>query len=384
MKTETICHEVPCDQGVAERPRYYARQLITPDDLTLEQEYFRTKLRLHNRMLHGWGVVCGAEVCLLPKSKQNGTNFEPWKVIVKPGYILGPYGDEIVIDCCKEIDVRLKCVTGVTGQPCVEVVDPWCAEVFEHRDGGIFHIAVRYKEMTTRPVRVHPIGCGCDDTHCEYSRIQDGYEICVLDDCPDSHHNPPDIDEITEGPNPTCPPCPDEPWVVLAEVHVDPDGKITKINNCACRRIVLSFGNFWRTCEEPETGPDTKPDTKPDVPPTPIRPVRVIRVEPQNFVAGTTTRAKVVGENLDMVKELVLSNGASMEFKLVDNQTIEAAVKIDTGATGSRTLGIVTSDGTRSELPNAISITAATRPSPTPPPKSAPKRGGRKKPEEDV
>jgi hypothetical protein len=143
MKTETICQDNPCDQGVAERPRYYARQLITPDDLTLEQDYFRAKLRLHNRMLHGWGVVCGAEVCLLPKSKQNGTRFEPWKVVVKPGFILGPYGDEIVIDCPKEVDLRSRCVTGVTGEPCVDVVDPWCAEVFEQRDRDKLYLAVR-------------------------------------------------------------------------------------------------------------------------------------------------------------------------------------------------------------------------------------------------
>jgi len=53
MKTNTVCRTVPCDQSVTERPRYYARQLITSDDLTLEQEYFRSKLRTHNRMMHG-------------------------------------------------------------------------------------------------------------------------------------------------------------------------------------------------------------------------------------------------------------------------------------------------------------------------------------------
>ena len=45
-----------------DRPRYYSRQLVTPDDLTLEQDYFRAKLRRHNRIMHGWGVVCGARV----------------------------------------------------------------------------------------------------------------------------------------------------------------------------------------------------------------------------------------------------------------------------------------------------------------------------------
>ena len=62
MKTETSYRDTPCDHIIAERPRYYGRQLITADDLTLEQDYFRDKLRRHNRLLHGWGVVCGAQV----------------------------------------------------------------------------------------------------------------------------------------------------------------------------------------------------------------------------------------------------------------------------------------------------------------------------------
>ena len=82
MRAETISHDLLCDSRLAERPRYFPRQLITADDLTLEQEYFRNKLRLHNRLLHGWGVVCGAQVYPVPKANGNGV-MEPWKVMVK-------------------------------------------------------------------------------------------------------------------------------------------------------------------------------------------------------------------------------------------------------------------------------------------------------------
>src|SRR4029078_12939773 len=98
MNNETTYCAVPCDQGVAERPRYYARQLITADDLTLAQEYFRNKMRLHNRMRHGGGIVWGAQVCLVPKANGNEKKFEPWMVVVKPGYALDPCGNEINID----------------------------------------------------------------------------------------------------------------------------------------------------------------------------------------------------------------------------------------------------------------------------------------------
>jgi hypothetical protein len=253
MKTNTVCADMVCDRGVAELPRYYPRQLITSDDLTLEQEYFRNKLRLHNRMLHGWGVVCGAQVCLVPKSNGNGNGeFEPWKVYVKPGYILGPCGDEIIIDCARVVDLRTSGVTGVTGEPCVDAVDPWCVEVQERDGPDTLYVAVRYKQEATRPVRVQPAGCGCDDTRCENSRWRDGYEIKVLNYCPHKDEEPPVFDDLfEESPLPTCPPAPGEPWVGLARIDLDPDGVISKIDNCACRRLVLSHANFWWNCEPP-------------------------------------------------------------------------------------------------------------------------------------
>ena len=286
MKTNTVCRDVPCDQGVAERPRYYARQLITPDDLTLEQEYFRSKLRMHNRMLHGWGVVCGALVCFVPKATSskngngaskngseankngsatttNGEEFEPWKVRVKPGYILGPYGDEINIDCTRVVDLRSRGVTGVTGEPCAEASDPWCSDVFECREGDKLYIAVRYKEVPTRPVRVQPVGCGCDDNKCEYSRLRDGYEIAVLDYCPGDHKDPPDRDEVIGEEIPACPACPDEPWVALAVVELGANGKVTKIDNCECRRMVISFADFWWQCHKEEVRGDNRDERPP-------------------------------------------------------------------------------------------------------------------------
>ena len=46
----------------------------------------------------------------------------------------------------------------------------------------------------------------------------------------------------------TCLPCPPEPWVVLARVILDDDGVITEIDNCECRRIVISFGPYALRC----------------------------------------------------------------------------------------------------------------------------------------
>ena len=251
MNNDTTCRAVTCDQSVAERPRYYARQLITSDDLTLEQDYFRSKLRLHNRLLHGWGVVCGAEVCSVPKANSGGNTNErePWIVMVCPGYVLGPYGDEIFIDCKRKVDLRTRGVVGVTGEPCTDVIDPWCSEVYEEREITKLYVAVRYKQIATRPVRVQPVGCGCDDSRCENSRWRDGYEIGILTAWPKCDVDPPAFEDIWKGELAECTPCPEEPWVVLAKAEVDANGGVT-INNCACRRLVVSFSSFWLTCTE--------------------------------------------------------------------------------------------------------------------------------------
>jgi hypothetical protein len=214
-----------------ERPRYYSRQLVTPDDMTLEQDYFRAKMRRHNRFLHGWGVVCGARVV---------QSTQAWMVIVKSGYILGPYGDEIYIETDQCVDVRVPCVPppSASGNGCQEAQPAPPSNATQY-------IAVQYKEIQTRLIRVPLGGCGCDDSACEYSRFCDGYQICILDHCPNTA-DPPRIN-LGGGAPPDCPPCPAEPWVVLASFTVDANGVVT-IQECSCRRQALGFGSFWWAC----------------------------------------------------------------------------------------------------------------------------------------
>ena len=258
MNTKTNCcggTASACDSTIAELPRYYPRQLITPDDLTLEQNYFRDRMRRHNRLLHGWGVVCGGLVCPATTTNSDGTvSFNAWQVQVQKGYVLGPYGDEIILDCVRTVDLRTAGVSGVTGEPCIDAPDPWCSQVFTPPSTtNTLFIAVKYKQCMMRPVRVQPIGCGCDDSSCEYSRLHDGYEIGVLTSCPTCNacdqnvQPPPSGDSLTSGPVPACPDCSCGPWVCLAQVTLSGDGSgtIQQIDNISCRRQVLSLCNFW-------------------------------------------------------------------------------------------------------------------------------------------
>jgi len=254
--------------GVLERPRFFPRQLVTPDDLTLAQDYLREKMRRMIRDLHGWGVVCGAKVAF-------PNPLVAWKVVIQPGYVLGPYGDEILLDRAICFDLRNRCYTAVAGDPCSEGIPTPCGGQTTPPRTGFRWIAVRYKEFPSRPVRVQPAGCGCDETSCEYSRWRDGYEICVLDACPESHSQPPVIEGPRPAPMPACPPYPSDPWVVLARVNVDARGTVLEIDNCSCRRVVVSMAGWWVRCNDAVLTPpatDPRPPGGPGTPTTPSTP----------------------------------------------------------------------------------------------------------------
>jgi hypothetical protein len=83
------------------RPRFFAGQLLTEDDLNRLDDYITAKNRLHNRHLVGWGVACGLEVVCnaCDPTQAKGS------VIVKPGYALSPCGNDIVV--CSETPVNV-------------------------------------------------------------------------------------------------------------------------------------------------------------------------------------------------------------------------------------------------------------------------------------
>jgi hypothetical protein len=212
----------PCDCGCEdacglERVRFFPRQLLGADDLNAEQQYFREKQRRHNRYLHGWGVVCGVAVKPAP------TADKPYQVLICPGYVITPCGDEIMISCTALFDLATCMVSSedpcAYSRPCPPVTStlPMRSKLY---------LTVCYKECEVRPVRVAPVGCSCDGADCDYSRIRDAYEFRCADELPGSHQNPPyTCDELCHRGIFSCPPCPTDNCVVLATIDfvVDTD-----------------------------------------------------------------------------------------------------------------------------------------------------------------
>ncbi len=230
-----------------ERLRYFPRQLMTPAEMTLEQRFFLNKLRRHNRLLHGWGIVCGVRVRQAVDAQGEPI---PWTVEIEPGYVLDPAGNEILVSQTVMYNLRRESVHGHQVAPASS--DPWCADVPVDRPvDEVVYIAICYHECEVRPVRVSPLGCGCDETACEYSRIQESFVIKALSKLPDSYINLeslPPLDEFLacEGPE-ACLPCPEDLCVILATVTPAQDGVLT-IDCHTHRRYVVSFADYYLLC----------------------------------------------------------------------------------------------------------------------------------------
>ena len=89
-----------------ERPHFFNGKLLTADDLQREQDYFRGKSALHNRFLHGWGIVAGLDVTV----DQEAT------AVVSPGLALDCAGNELVLPEPERI-----ALSGLTGRHYVTI-----------------------------------------------------------------------------------------------------------------------------------------------------------------------------------------------------------------------------------------------------------------------
>lgn len=140
------------------RPRFFAGQILGADDLNRLDGYIRAKTRLHNRQLHGWGVVNGLEVACNPCGGG---------VSVGCGYALSPCGEDIVVCEAVTVDVcdlikRCRAAERKT-QPCQPNQHPGAdGQCGAEEEEWI--LAIRYAEAPTRgvkPLRPSESGSGC-------------------------------------------------------------------------------------------------------------------------------------------------------------------------------------------------------------------------------
>jgi hypothetical protein len=153
-----------------ERVKYFYGQLLGVREFQSEQSYFREKHRLHNRYLHGYGVVCGLTLrrCHEPPAPC------PEPKPARPSELCVEVECGLALDCCGN-----------------EVVLPWPAKLnllarlsCDERDrvleGTPLYVYLSYAERPLEPVRpLSADGCGGLVPDCVPSRVGDHFCLRV-------------------------------------------------------------------------------------------------------------------------------------------------------------------------------------------------------------
>lgn len=215
------------------RPNYFAGQVLTADDFRAEQEYHRKKRQLLNRMLHGYGVVCGLRV--VPAR-------HPARVIVEPGLALDAAGREIVLPEPAEVDLAAR-PDGDARQERDPQAKRFIALEYAERETDLAPVAAPGDEEARRPTRIeegYRLSVRSEPTTLE-DRSRDELEVAIAD-------------AVRVGGSPRilyrllarlasrpCPPVPADCALTLAAVEPG-EGRIgiQQIDNSTHRRVVLS------------------------------------------------------------------------------------------------------------------------------------------------
>lgn len=147
------------DMNSFSRPRYFHGQLLDVRHFESEQAYFQRKHALVNRLILGFGVVCGLDV-------QVGD--DQHSVIVLGGIALDKRGHEIVVPGPSR-KIPIDPATTQEGQ-----------EGEECRDDEWVHLVLCYQESKTEPEPVLTGGCDVGE-RCAFGAVREGYELHLCD-----------------------------------------------------------------------------------------------------------------------------------------------------------------------------------------------------------
>jgi len=139
-----------CGVIPTERNRYFTGKYMTARDFAGEQEYFLGRQRLHNWLLHGWGIVCGLAVTEHRRKECR----EKW-VEVKAGIALDCCGREIFLTKDTAIEVPVADLSGT----------------------GLL-LCIRYAEQEIEPVPLLYAEGRCDPQQQEANRVR---EVAALE-----------------------------------------------------------------------------------------------------------------------------------------------------------------------------------------------------------
>jgi hypothetical protein len=138
---------------IVERNTWWDGKVMRARDFAADTEYLLDHHRLHNRLLHGWGIVCGlyAERHPRPECAQ------AW-ILVTSGLALDCHGRELVLT--SDVPFELP-----------DRAEPYL-------------LCARFKEEKVEPVPALFAEGICDPHHSEFNRYRDGVSLVVADVTP--------------------------------------------------------------------------------------------------------------------------------------------------------------------------------------------------------
>lgn len=162
-----------CTDASFRRPRFFAGQLLTEDDLQALTDYVVGKNRLHNRFLFGDGVVCGLTATCHPCGGG--------QITVSPGFALDCCGNDVLVPCKEELDVKALIrdlrKRQLAGYDCGDPCDR------KNPDLQSYGLYIRYAETLEDPVTPYASGDPCGQQACEATRVCEGYRFELRCDC---------------------------------------------------------------------------------------------------------------------------------------------------------------------------------------------------------
>jgi hypothetical protein len=211
-ETKPHGHTIPCsedgcaDVGEFSRLRYFHGQPLSALDFRREQAYHLEKARLHNRLLHGWGIVCGLDVAVTAKEDCGPEENDPTstEVIVLSGSAIDCAGYEIVVRHPRP--VYLSELLSADDQARLQ------------KDPATVYLTLCYRELLSDPTRPL-LANGCEPpSACEYARVVETFQICAST-------TPPNRGPACE---PCCGACGDQCLELVAITDFDPAVPVTE------------------------------------------------------------------------------------------------------------------------------------------------------------
>ena len=211
------------------RNRYFHGKLLDVYHFELESDYMNAKRHLLNRLVSGYGVVCGLDVKCEPDDRH---------VVVEPGVAIDKWGREIVVpERTRPIAIPEHLLVAEGGETQGYQKQKAGYPKGEERpedDEGAFRVMLCYHECDSDPTPVMAGDCGTVD-ECAAGSIRERYRITFKEGPAPPirlHCRIPDLfygdrldyealaRHVTEG----CPEPPADPCIPLANLRPGDDG----------------------------------------------------------------------------------------------------------------------------------------------------------------